>query len=76
MKLKEIITASNWDTVRKVFLCNYPSQKKSIIGYEVVYKKLRAKSPTISTMELFCDKGEPVLKGDDQFHDIPLTKWF
>lgn len=70
MKLKEIITTSNWDTVRKVFLRNYPSQRKSIIGYELVYKKLRAKSPTTSTIELFCDKGELILKGDDQFHDI------
>ncbi len=70
MKLKEIFTTSNWEAVREVFLRNYPSQKKSIIGYEIVYKKMRAKSPTISTMELFCDKGEPILKGDNQFYDI------
>ena len=70
MKLKEIITTSNWEAVRKIFLHNYPSQKKAIIGYEIVYKKLRSKSPTISTMELFCDKGEPILKGDEPFHDV------
>ena len=39
MKLKEIITTSNWEAVRQVFLRNYPSQKKSILGYEFVYKK-------------------------------------
>lgn len=70
MKLKEIITTLNWEAVRKVFLRNYPSQKKTIIGYEIVYKKLRAKASTISTMELFCDKGEAILKGDNQFHDV------
>jgi len=47
MKFKEIITTSNWEAVRNVFLRDYPSQKKAIIGYEMVYKKLRAKSPTI-----------------------------
>jgi len=70
MKLKEIIATSNWEAVRKTFLRNYPDEKKSIRGYEFVYKKLRAKSPTISSMALSCSKGEPVLKGDDQFHDI------
>ncbi len=70
MKLKEIVATSNWETVRKVFLRNYPSQKKSIRGYEFVYKKLRSKSPTISSMLLDCNKSGPVLKGDDQFHDI------
>lgn len=70
MKLKEIIKTSNWEEVRKIFLRNYPSQEKSIIGYEIVYKKLRSKAPTISPMELFCDKAEPILKGDDQFYDI------
>ncbi|MFQ5686126.1 MAG: DUF6557 family protein [Candidatus Scalindua sp.] len=70
MKLKEIIATSNWEAVRQVFLLNYPSQKKSIPGYEFVYKKLRAKSPTISSMALYCNKSEPILKGDDQFHDI------
>ena len=49
MKLKEIIKASNWEAVRKAFLRIYPSQKKSIIGYEIVHKKLRAKPTTIST---------------------------
>lgn len=38
MKLKEIIATSNWEAIRQVFLCNYPSQKKSIPGYEFVYK--------------------------------------
>tara|TARA_B100000315_G_scaffold84339_1_gene77302 strand:+ start:749 stop:1426 length:678 start_codon:yes stop_codon:yes gene_type:complete len=70
MKLKEIIKASNWEAVRKAFLRIYPSQKKSIIGYEIVHKKLRAKPTTISTMKLCCDNGESILKGDDQFHDI------
>lgn len=70
MKFKKIITTSNWEAVRKVFLHNYPSQKKAIIGYKNVYKKLRSKSPTISTMELFCDKGESILKGDEPFHDV------
>lgn len=70
MKLKKIITTSNWEEVREVFLLNYPSQKKSITGYGVVYEKLRAKSPTFSSMKLFCDKGEPFIKGDDRFHDI------
>ncbi len=70
MKLKEIIATSDWEIIRKIFLRNYPSQKKSILGYEFVYKKLRAKSPTISSMVLYCNKSEPILKGDDQFHDI------
>jgi hypothetical protein len=70
MKLKEIIATSNWEAVRKVFLRNYPSQKKSILGYEFVYKKLRAKFPTISSMALYCNKSEPILKADNQFHDI------
>lgn len=70
MKLKDIIKTSNWEEVRKVFLRNYPNQKKSIIGYEIVYKKLRTKSATIFPMELFFDKAEAVLKKDDQFYDI------
>ena len=70
MKLKEIITASNWETVRKAFLRNYPGEKKSIRGYEFVYKKLRAKSPTNSSMVLSCSKCGPDLKGDDEYHDI------
>ena len=70
MKLKEIITTSNWEAVRKVFLHNYPIQKKAIIGYEIAYKKLRSKSPIISTMELCCDKREPIFKGDEPFHDV------
>ena len=70
MKFKEIIKASNWEAVRKVFLHNYPDQEKSIAGYEIVYKKLRSKSPGNSTMELFCNKGEPILKGDEPFHEV------
>lgn len=38
MKLKEIIATSDWGIIRKIFLRNYPSQKKSILGYEFVYK--------------------------------------
>jgi len=70
MKLKEIILKSNWEAIREVFLLHYPSQKKSILGYEIVYKKLRSKSQTDSSMALYCDKNELTLKGDDQFHDI------
>ncbi len=70
MKLKEIIKVTNWENVSEVFLQNYPDQKKSIDGYEMVYKKLKTKSPAISKMELFCHKGDVILKGDEPFHEV------
>ena len=70
MNLKEIIKATNWEAVSKVFLYNYPGQKKSINGYKMVYKKLKAKRPSLSSMELFCDLAEPTFKGDEPFHNI------
>jgi len=70
MNLKEIIKSTKWDAVRKAFLRNYPDQLKSIDGYEMVYKKLKSKTPTISNMELFCCRGEPILKGDKPFHEV------
>jgi len=70
MKLKNIITASNWEAVCKVFLSNYSDQKKSIAGYKAVYNKLRNKSPKTSKMELNCYKGEPDFKGDEPYHGV------
>lgn len=70
MKFKEIIATSNWEATRKVFLRNYPSQKKSINGYESVYKKLSYKSPTKSSMLLFCDICKPISKEGDKFYDV------
>jgi len=70
MKLKEIIKVTNWGNVSRAFLQNYPDQDKLIEGYEMVYQKLKAKSPTTSKMELICGKGEAILKGDEPFHEV------
>ncbi len=70
MTLKKVIAKSNWERVRQVFLLNYPSQKKTITGYESVYKKLRSKSPASSKMKLYCEQQEPTIKGDEQFHEL------
>jgi hypothetical protein len=70
MNLKEIIKAANWESVSRVFLHNYPDQKKSIPGYEVVFNKLKSKRPSLSSMELICDLVEPTFKGDEPYHDV------
>lgn len=70
MILKDIIKNSNWEAVREVFLRNYPDQEKLISGYEVVYKKLKSKSPAKTKMELFCVLEEPTFKGDEPYHNV------
>lgn len=70
MKLKEIILKSNWEAVRKALLHLYPSQNRSISGYEIVYKKLRSKPLKESSLTLCCDKDHSSLKGEDQLSDI------
>ena len=70
MKLKEIILDSNWQAVREAFLLFYPDQKRSISGYENVYKKLRSKPVKDSLMTLYCDTIEPQDKDDEKSYDI------
>lgn len=70
MKFKKIIESTNWETVRKTFLINYPDQEKNMDGYERVYKKLRSKPPTKSNMELCCELVEPILKVDEPYVEV------
>lgn len=70
MNLKEIIKSTNWADVCKVFLHNYPDQLESIEDYKKVYKKLKAKTPVISNMELTIGNGYPILDGDEPFQDV------
>ena len=70
MTLKEIIKVTNWTDVSRVFLQNYPDQKKWIDGYEMVYEKSKTKAPATSKMELFCGLAESTFKEDDPFHEV------
>jgi len=70
MNLKNIIKSSNWEELREVFLKNYPDQEKLIDGYEMVYEKLKAKSPAKTKMELFCELEKPTFKDDEPYHNV------
>lgn len=70
MNLKSIIKTSNWEALRDVFLKNYPDQEKLISGYEMVYQKLKTKSPAKTKMELFCVLEEPTFKDDEPYHNV------
>nr|NQU90357.1 hypothetical protein [Bacteroidota bacterium] len=56
--------------MREVFLQNYPDQEKLISGYEMVYQKLKSKSPAKTKMELFCELEKPTFKGDEPYHSV------
>ena len=70
MNLKQVILKSKWQAVREAFLLLYPNQKRSISGYENVYKKLRSKPVLKSSMTLYCDTIEPQFKDDEVSYDI------
>jgi len=41
MTLKEIIKGNKWEEVESTFLSIFPKQKRNIIGYNRVFKKLK-----------------------------------
>ena len=67
MKLKEIISQSDWQDVAIAIVTEHPCQRKNLKGFRIVFETLELMEPTESEYQIRIDRAPDVLDPEDTF---------